>query len=139
MRGKRNEIISFLLVVGSIPYLQFELFHYETIFGVFLLIFGKTKLKNLPHQDNPFIGGPLIPEPPERWLKKYYWCLRGLKTKDERYIIFKKPGGKGTLEQVNSNSPGQEIWKIPKEKLELIFSIKDNSYVLVDYQSLENK
>jgi len=103
----------------------------------FLLVFGKTRPEKVLLEDDPFVGGPVIPESPGRWLKRNYWRLRGLKTTDGRFIALREPGKKGSVEKVPSGSPGKESWEIPKEKLVLYFEKKDEKYLLTDYRSLD--
>jgi len=103
----------------------------------FLFVFGKTRPEKVPIEEDPFVVGPVMPEAPDQWLKRNYWCLRGLKTADERYVLLKAPGKKVSIEKVPSSSSGKEMWKIPKEKLVLYFEKKDEKYLLTDYQSLD--
>ena len=105
----------------------------------FLLVFGKNQPENILPEEDPFVGGPLIPQAPGQWLKRNYWHLRGLKTADGRFVLFRAPGNKGTVEKVPSNSSGKEIWKIPKEKLMLYFEKKDEKYLLTDYRYLGSR
>jgi len=105
----------------------------------FLLVFGKTRPEKVLPKDDFFVGGPGIPEPPERWLKRNYWRIRGFKTADERFVLLRMPGEKGSVEKVPSGSPGKEGWKIPKEKLVLYFEKKDEVYLLTDYRSLDGQ
>jgi len=105
----------------------------------FLLVFGKDRHTKVPLEDNLFVGGPVIPESPGRWLKKNYWRLRSLKTADGRFIPFKEPGRKGTMEKVPRGSPDKEFWKIPKEKLVLHFDKKAEEYLLTDYRFLDGQ
>jgi predicted methyltransferase len=102
----------------------------------FLLVFGKARPEKVLPKDDPFVGGPAIPEPPGRWLKRNYWRIRGFKTVDGRFVLLRVPGQKGSVEKVRNGPPGKEIWKIPKEKLVLYFEKKDEVYLLTDYQSL---
>ncbi len=103
----------------------------------FLFVFGKNQPKNILSEEDPFIGGPLIHQAPGKWLKRNYWRLRGLKTDDGRFVIFKTPEIKAHVEKVSVNSSGKEIWKIPKEKLILYFEKKDEKYLLTDYRPLD--
>jgi len=105
----------------------------------FLFVFGKNQAAKVPIEEDPFIGGPVIPEAPGRWLKRNYWRLRGFKTADGRYILLKAPGKKGYVEKVPSSSSGKEMWKIPKEKLVLYFEKKDEKYLLTDYRTLNQR
>ncbi|MCK4293555.1 MAG: methyltransferase domain-containing protein [Planctomycetes bacterium] len=102
----------------------------------FLLVFGKARPRKVAREDNPFIGGPAISEPPGQWLKRNYWRLRGFKTTDGRFVLLKSPGQKGPVEKVSGGSPSKETWRIPEEKLELCFEKKDEKYLLADYRSL---
>jgi len=102
----------------------------------FLLVFGKNQSEKVPIEEDIFVGGPVIPEAPGQWLKRNYWRLRGLKTADGRFVLFKVPR-KGSVEKVPSSSSGKEMWKIPKEKLMLYFEKKDEKYLLTDYRSLD--
>lgn len=99
----------------------------------FLLVFGKTRPNKVSPEDDPFVGGPAIPQPPGQWLKSNYWRLRGLKTTDGRMVSLRAQGRKSSVERVSSASSEKEIWKIPKEKLTLYFEEKDGKYLLVDY------
>ncbi|HUU17801.1 MAG TPA: metal ABC transporter permease [Sedimentisphaerales bacterium] len=103
----------------------------------FLFVFGKIRPEKVPIEEYPFVGGPVIPETPGRWLRRNYWRLRGLKTADGRYVLFRAPGKKVYVEKVPSSSSGKEMWKIPKEKLVLYFEKKDEKYLLTDYRSLD--
>jgi len=105
----------------------------------FLLVFGKTQPEKVLLEEDPFVGGPVIPEAPGRWLKRNHWRLRGLKTADGRFTRLRTPGKKGSVEKVPSGSPGKDIWKIPKEKLVLYFENKDEKYLLTDYRSLDQR
>jgi len=105
----------------------------------FLLVFGKTEPEKIPPEEDPFIGDPVIPESPGKWLKRNYWRLRGLKTIEGRFILLREPGKNGSVEKVPSDSPDQEIWKIPKEKLMLYFKEKDEKYLLMDYRFLDKQ
>jgi hypothetical protein len=105
----------------------------------FLLVFGKTRPKNVLPENDPFVGGPVILESPVKWLEKNHWRLRGLKTVDGRFILFKQPGRKGTMEKIPSGSPGKEFWKIPRENLVLHFDKKAEEYLLTDYQYLDGQ
>ena len=102
----------------------------------FLFVFGKTRPEKVPIEEDPFIGGPVMPEAPGRWLKRNCWRLRGLKTVDGRFVLFRTPR-KGSVEKVPNSSSGKEMWKIPKEKLVLYFEKKDEKYMLTDYRSLD--
>jgi len=104
----------------------------------FLLVFGKNQPEKVPIEEDIFVGGPVIPEAPGRWLKRNYWRLRGFKTADGRYVLFRAPG-KGSVEKVPSSSSGKKMWKIPKEKLILYFEKKDEKYLLTDYRSLDRR
>ncbi len=103
----------------------------------FLLVFGKTQSETVLPEDDPFVGGPVISEAPDQWLKRNYWRLRGFKAADGRHVLLKTPGKKVSIEKVPSSSSGREMWKIPKEKLVLYFEKKDEEYVLTDYRSLD--
>jgi len=61
----------------------------------FLLIFGKDRPEKVQPKNDPFIGGPEIPEPLGQWLEKNYWRLRGLKTNDGRFFLLRTSGKKG--------------------------------------------
>ena len=104
----------------------------------FLLVFGKNQPEKVPIEEDIFVSGPVIPEAPGRWLKRNYWRLRGLKTADGRFVLFRAPR-KGSVEKVPSSSSGKEMWKIPKEKLMLYFEKKDEKYLLTDYRSLDRR
>jgi hypothetical protein len=58
-------------------------------------------------------------------------------TADGRYVLLRTPGKKGLVEKVPSGSPGEEIWKIPKEKLVLHFENKGEKHLLTDYRCLD--
>ena len=103
----------------------------------FLFVFGKIRPEKVPIEEDPFVGGPVIPEALGRWLKRNYWRLRGFKTEDGRYVLLKAPGKKGSVEKVPSSSSGKEMWKLSKEKLVLYFEKKDEKYLLTDYRSLD--
>jgi len=103
----------------------------------FLLVYGKNKAKKIQPKDDPFIGGPMVPESPGRWIRKNYWRLRGLKTNDGKIITFKKSKQKGTVEKVQSDSPRKDIWKMPNEKLTFCFEKKDGKYFLDNYRLLD--
>lgn len=105
----------------------------------FLLVFGKDRPTKVSLEDNLFVGGPVIPEPPGGWLKKNYWRLLGLKTDDGRFIPFKEPGRKVTMEKVPSGSSDKEFWKIPKENLILHLDKKAEEYLLTDYRFLDGQ
>lgn len=105
----------------------------------FLLVFGKNQPEKILPEDDPFIGGPVIPQAPGQWLKRNYWRLRGLKVDDGRFVHFRTPGKKGSVEKVPSSSSSKEMWKIPKEKLMLYFEKKGEKYLLTDYQSLDRR
>ena len=92
----------------------------------FLLVFGKNQPENIPPKEDPFVGGPLIPQAPGQWLKKNFWRLRGLKTDDGRFVLFRTLEKKVYVEKVSGNSSGKEVCKIPKEKLMLYFKKKDD-------------
>jgi len=102
----------------------------------FLLVFGKARPRKVAREDNPFIGGPAISEPPGQWLKRNYWRLRGFKTTGGRFVLLKSPGQKGPVEKVSGGSPSKETWRIPEEKLALHFEKKDEKYLLTDYRSM---
>jgi len=103
----------------------------------FLLVFGKIRPEEVLPADDPLVGGPAIPEPPGRWLRRNYWRLRGLKTVDGRFALLRSPGKKGSVVKVPSDSPGKQIWKIPEEKLVLHLEKKGEKYLLTDYRSLD--
>ena len=105
----------------------------------FLFVFGKIRPEKVPIEEDPFVGGPAMPEAPGRWLKRNYWRLRGFNTADGRYVPLKAPGKKGSVEKVPSSSSGKEMWNIPKEKLVLYFEKKDEKYLLTDYRSLDRR
>ena len=105
----------------------------------FLLVFGKNQPEKILPEEDPFVGGPVIPEAPGRWLKRNYWRLRGLKTADGRFVLFMAPGNKGAVEKVPSDSPNKNMWKISKEKLMLYFEKKDEKYLLTDYRYLDRR
>jgi len=105
----------------------------------FLFVFGKDRPVKVPLEDNLFIGGPVIPKPPGRWLKENYWRLRGLNTADGGFIPFKEPGRKDKIEKVPSGSPDKEFWKILKENLVLHFDKKAEEYLLTDYRFLDGQ
>ena len=102
----------------------------------FLLVFGKARPEKVLPKDDPFVGGPGIPEPPGQWLKRNYWRLRGLKANDGRFVLLSAPGLKGSVEKIHSGSLSKEIWKIPKEKLVLYFEKKGEKYLLTNYRTL---
>ncbi|MBL7154427.1 MAG: methyltransferase domain-containing protein [Phycisphaerae bacterium] len=105
----------------------------------FLLVFGKGRPGKVPPADNPFIGGPAISGSPGQWLKQNYWRLQGFETTDGSIVILKEPGRKGSVEKVPGASAGKQIWRIPKEKLELHFERKDGEYLLTDYRSSDQR
>ena len=105
----------------------------------FLLVFGKNQPENILPEEDPFVGGPLIPQAPGQWLKRNYWRLRGLKTADGRFVLFRASGNKGTVEKVPSDSPNKNMWKLSKEKLMLYFEKKGEKYLLTDYRSLDRR
>ena len=105
----------------------------------FLLVFGKVRREKIPPEDDPFVGGPVIPEPPGRWLKSNSWRLRGLKAADGRFVRLRLPGGQGSVEKIPSGSPGKETWEIPKEKVVLYFEKKDDKYLLTNYRSSDGQ
>jgi len=100
----------------------------------FLLVFGKARSEKVLPKDDPFVSGPVIPEPPGIWLKRNFWRLRGLKTIDGIFVHLRVPKGKGAIEKIPSGSLSKEAWKIPKEKLVLYFEKKDENYLLTNYQ-----
>jgi hypothetical protein len=103
----------------------------------FLLVFGKNQPENIPPEADPFVSGPWISQAPEKWLKRNYWRLRGLKTNDGRFVLFRTLEKKVYVEKVSGNSSGKEVWKIPKEELMLYFEKKDEKYLLTDYRYVD--
>lgn len=57
----------------------------------FLFVFGKNQPENILPEGDPFVGGPWISQAPEKWLKRNYWRLRGLKTNDGKFVLFMAP------------------------------------------------
>ena len=101
----------------------------------FLFVFGKTQPKKVLPEDDPFVGGPSICEPPGRWLRKNCWRLRGLRTDDGRFVPLTVAGKKAAVERVESDSPDTQAWKIPNAKLMLYFEKNGEKYLLTDYRS----
>jgi len=103
----------------------------------FLLVFGRTQPEDLPPDDDPFVAGPEIHQKPKRWLSDNAWRLRGLKTDDGDFLRFKVRERTEPIIRVVGAIPGQQIWRIPDEKLILYFEKKDGAHVLTHGRSFD--
>lgn len=105
----------------------------------FLLVFGKAEAERIPPEEDPFIGGPEISDPPGQWLKTNYWRLRGLKTADQRFVSFPRERQKEPVIIVREDSSRKQVCEIPEQRLSLRFEKKDNLYLLTDYRKLDGQ
>ena len=103
----------------------------------FLFIFGKIRPEKLPPEDDPFVGGPGIPHKPGRWLKSHYWRLRGMRAADGSFFRLKAGGHKKSIKRIPGSPPGQEIWRIPDDKLMLHFKERQGVYLLTHGESFD--
>jgi hypothetical protein len=102
----------------------------------FLLIFGKVRPEKVPPEDDPFVSSPQIPYKPGTWLKSNYWRLRGVRTSDGNFSRLKTGGHKKSIEKVSGSPPGQEIWRIPDDKLVLYFEERQGTHLLTHAESV---
>jgi hypothetical protein len=105
----------------------------------FLLVFGKTQPERIPPEEDPFIGGPEISDPPGQWLKTNYWRLRGLKTADQRFVSFARERQGEPVIIVREDSSRKEVCEIPEQRLSLCFEKKGDLYLLTDCRTLEGQ
>jgi len=103
----------------------------------FLLIFGKVRPEKVPPDDDPFVSSPQIPYKPGTWLKSNYWRLRGVRTSDGNFFRLKTGGHKKSIKKVSSSPPGQEIWRIPDDKLMLHFEKRQGTHLLTHAESFD--
>jgi predicted methyltransferase len=103
----------------------------------FLLVFGKTRSEDMSPENDPFLGGPEIPQKPGRWLKSNYWRLRHLKADDGSVLHIKSAGPNVSIEKVSSPGPEKETWRIVDGNLMLHFEKKDNVYLLTQGRCVE--
>ena len=102
----------------------------------FLLVFGKSDAGNIRHQDDPFVGGPQIRQPPGQWLHENCWRLRGLQTADGRFVSLSERSRHAKPKLVSPASADTKVLNIPEERLRLFFEKKGDGYSLTDYRSL---
>ncbi|MDH4238780.1 MAG: hypothetical protein OEW48_04395 [Phycisphaerae bacterium] len=103
----------------------------------FLLVFGKIRPEKIPPEDDPFVGGPEITHKPGRWLKSHFWRLRGIKANDGSFFSLKTGVHKKSIERVPGSPRGQEIWRIPDDKLMLYFEKRQDMYLLTHFESFD--
>jgi len=103
----------------------------------FLLVFGKDRPRRVPPEENPFVAGPAIPEPPGQWLKRNHWRFLGFRAANGKTVLLKARVEKGSVRNIAGGSPGRETWEIPEERLRLHFEKKDEKYSLTNYTSSE--
>ena len=103
----------------------------------FLLVFGKIRPEKVPLDDDPFVSGPEIPHRPGRWLKSNYWRLRGIRVNDGSFFRLKAGGHKKSIKRIPGSPPGQEIWRIPDDKLMLHFEERQGVYLLTHGESFD--
>jgi predicted methyltransferase len=101
----------------------------------FLLVFGKRDGREVPAQDDPFIGGPQIGRPPEEWLRDNAWRLRGLRTADGKVVPFSERGRRAEPERASPDSGGEQILSVPGERLRLVFEKRGDGYALTACRS----
>jgi hypothetical protein len=105
----------------------------------FLVVFGKTQPERIPAEDDPFVAGPEIPDPPAQWLKTNYWRLRSLKTADQRFVSFARERKGEPVIIVREDSSREQVCEIPEQRLLLRFEKKDNLYLLTDCRTLDGQ
>ncbi len=107
----------------------------------FLLVFGKSDPAKIAPEQDPFVAGPELSQPPEKWLKENLWRLRGLKTAGGKVVLFAKPGEQGQVEKVPGAPAGAERWRIRNkgQTLSLQFKKKGDAYVLTDCSVSDGK
>ncbi|KPJ78001.1 MAG: hypothetical protein AMS14_00300 [Planctomycetes bacterium DG_20] len=101
----------------------------------FLLVFGKSDAQKIRREDDPFVGGPQIRQPPDEWLHQNRWRLRGFETADGRSVPFSERGRRAEPEALSPASGETRILDIPEERLRLFFEKKGDVYSLTDYRS----
>lgn len=102
----------------------------------FLLVFGKSDAQKIRREDDPFVGGPQIRQPPDEWLRENRWRLRGFETADGKFVPFSERERQAKPEVVSSASGEKRILNISAEGLRLVFEKKGDVYALTDCQSL---
>ena len=101
----------------------------------FLLVFGKADAGAVRPEEDPFVAGPQIPGPPDRWLRENGWRLRGLRTADGQVVPISAEDRRAMRNLASQAAGDGQIVNLPGRRLRLVFERSGEGYALTNGRS----